>query len=816
MTNFLLDVRHGARMLASHWGFTLVAVLTLALGLASTTTVFSWVDGILEHPFPGVEAGDRLVAMEAVTAGAPSGATRFSYLDYRMYRDHLKLVSGLAAHRDEVFSTGGIGDAQPVWGEAVSVNYFEVLGVKPALGRFFSAQECGDVPGACPVVVVSYPFWRDRLEGKPSAIGSTLRVNRRELTVVGVTPPEFRGTVAGLRYDLWTPLTMSAELGMGAGTLNDRGNRSLYILARLAPGAERAQSRDEAARLAATLAAAYPSTNRNVSATIVPVGEMRSGAAALLRAPLGLLLAISIVVLLIVCANVANLLLARSVARTREMSLRMALGASRSRMAQQLIAETLPLALAGVLIGLPLAFWLSDLLPLLVPRIGVPLAVEFSLNRRVLAFTMLAGIGAALLSSLGVVLRSWRVELNEALNEGGRSGTRGRSSHRLQGLLVVSQVALASLSLVCAGLFLRSFENARRMDPFDPDNVLLARFYVSASRYSPAQMHQFFERLQTRMKASPGVINASYGDYAPLGSNAGPYTTIEVEGYTPAPGDRMMISENLTAPGYLETLGIPLLEGRDFNAQDTPDRAKVLIVNEAFARQYYGGASPLGRRVKAWGQWRTIVGLARDSKHFHPTEPDRPYFYSPIAYSTNTSISAYFLVRTAADPRLIIPLLRREAGELDPDSLAIQPMPLREWTGVTLLPQKVAASLMAALGIIALLLAAVGLYSAMAYLVTQRTQEFGIRMALGASMRHVLGDVLRQSLVLAAAGLALGLLGSLLVTRVVSHMLIGVSAIDPLTYAIVAGFLTLVALVACAIPAFRASHVDPMVAMRES
>jgi predicted permease len=816
MRTLTLDVRYGLRLLASNPGFTLVAVLTLALGIASTTTVFSWVDGILLHPFPGIAIGDRLAALERVTAGAPTGASSFSYPDYRDFRDHLKLVSGLAAHGDEVFSLGTAADGQPAWGEAVSSNYFEVLGVRPALGRVFTARECGDTPGACPVVVVSHQFWRDRLGGQPGAVGQSLRVNRRELTVIGVAPPEFRGTIVGLRYDLWTPLTMSAELGLGAGTLKDRGNRGLDVLACLAPGVTLGQARTEAAALAERLAAIYPRTNQGIGATVVSVGQMRRGAAALLRAPLRILLAVSLVVLLIVCANVANLLLARTISRGRELSLRMALGASRTRLARQLTTETLLLAGAGALAGLPMAFWIGDLLPLLVPRIGVPVAVAFELNPRVLGFTVLACVTAALLSSVAPALWSLGSDVNEALKEGGRGGAQGRQSHRARGLLVVSEVALACLALVGAGLFLRSFENARRIHPgFDRDRVLLARFHMSGSRYSAPQMHQFFQRLQERMRSAPGVAGASYGDYAPLGSNSGPYATVQVEGYTPAIDDKMMVSENLVAPGYLATLRIPLLEGRDFTAQDTPDRPPVLIVSQAFARKYYAGASPLGRRVLAWGKWRTIVGMARDSKHFHPTEPDRPYFYSPLIYSGNSSTSIYFLVRTAGDPLAAVPMLRREAAELDPESVAMQPMPLKEWTEVTLFPQKVAACLLGALSGLALLLAAVGLYSVMAYAVTQRTHEFGIRMALGAPLRNVLGDVLRQGLGLTAAGLLVGLLAATVLTRLVKGMLVNVSAVDPLTYAAAACFLALVAVVACAVPARRAATVDPMVALRQ-
>ncbi|MBL8233932.1 MAG: ABC transporter permease [Bryobacterales bacterium] len=816
MHTLVSDFRHGVRLLAKHPGFTLVAVSTLAIGIASTTTVFSWIDTILLRPFPAVPAADGLAALELVTAGAPSGATRLAYREYQDFRDHMKTTAGMAARQEQVFSAGYVADGKPVWGEAVSSNYFDVLGVRPWIGNAFSTQQCGDSAGTCPVVVVSYSFWRDRLGGQPASLGKTLRVNRRELTVIGVTPPDFRGTVTGLRSDLWVPLTMSAELGLGAKTLTDRGVRGLDVLLRLPPRVAIAECRAEAEATARQLAVMYPTTNRNVSATVVSVGEMRSGAAALLRLPLRILMAVSLLVLLIVCANLANLLLARSVSRMRELSLRLALGAGRWRLAGMLIGETLPLAVAGLSAGLPLAFWMADLLPALVPQIGVPLAVEVTPDSRILAFSASAALVVVLLSTLAPLLLSLRADVNTTLKEGGRGMLQGRQSFRTQSLLVMSQVALASVSLVTAVLFLQSFRNARGIHPgFDRDNVLLARFYVSASRYSPEQMHQFFRNLSDRVTSAPGVLSAGYGDYAPLGSNAGPYTTVQVEGYTPQKEDLMMVSENLIAPGYLDTLGIPLVEGRGFNDRDTPDRPPVLIVSQAFARKFYGAASPLGRRVFAWGKWRTIVGMARDSKHFDPAESAVPYFYSPMIYSRNSSANVYFVVRTTGDPQTAIPILRREAMALDPDAMAMQPMPLKEWTDVTLLPQKLAARLMSALGLIALLLAAAGLYATMAYAVAQRTREIGIRMALGASMRAVLNRVLGQGLRGTVIGLAVGLLGAAAAARFIQSMLVQVSAWDPLAFGATAGFLALVALAACAAPAWKAARIDPLHALRE-
>ncbi len=399
MWTFRQDLRFGARLFESSPGFTAVAVATLALGIAANTTVFSWVDGLLLHPYPGASDGDRLAVMEMVTVGAPNGANQTSYLDYRDYRDNLKSLSGLVLHREDVFSLGNASNAQPIWGELVSGNYFAVLGVTPGLGRTFNPEENGDRLGAYPVVVISHRLWRTRFHGDVNAIGKVLRVNRHDLTVVGVAPKEFRGTMPGLVFDLWVPVTMGVELGMlDVSTFQHRGHRNLYAIARLKPGVPIEEARAEAGTFSRSLASAFPKTNRRVSATILHVWEFHSAAPDLLLRPLRILMAISVLVLLIVCANVANLLLACSVSRKKELGIRVALGAGAGRLCRQLLTETLLLALGGVVVGVPLAFWMGDLLPSLVPKIGISVAVGFQVNGRVLGFTLLTCVVATLFS----------------------------------------------------------------------------------------------------------------------------------------------------------------------------------------------------------------------------------------------------------------------------------------------------------------------------------------------------------------------------------------------------------------------------------
>jgi len=816
MATLYQDVRFGVRLLAGSPGFTGVAVFTLALGIAANTTVFSWMEGVLLRPYPGSSDSGRLAVMETTDTDAPNGGLQLSLLDYRDYRQNLTSLSGLALHREDVFSLSDVTGARAVWGELVSGNYFDVLGVRPVLGRTFTAEEDADKPGAFPVAVISHSLWRSYFHGDPKIIGKTAHVNRRTLTVVGVAPPEFRGTMPGLVFHIWVPLTMGKELSvLDQSAYTNRGNRCFYGLVRLQPGVPIERARAEAAGYAHDLDLAWPKTNQKVSATILPPWEFHSAAPDLLLKPLRSLMGVALVVLLIVCANTANLLLARSLTRRKELSIRLALGAGGGRLTRQLITETALLAVAGTVAGMLLAPWMADMLPTLVPKVGVEVAVGFQLSGRVLAFTILICVVTVLISSIAPVLFWRRSNVHEALKAGGRSGKQGRQSHRLQGLLVSSEVALATLALIGAGLFIRSFQNAQNLYPgFDRKNVVMLRFYPAVTGASTAYLQEFCRRLRERLRSTPGVIDAVYSDYAPLGSSGGPWRTLIVEGYTPPPGTMVNVNRYLVAPGYFHLLKIPLLEGRDFQASDTYQTAPVMIVNQTFAARYFGGANPVGRRVRWRSKWGTVVGMAQDSKYFNVAEAPRPHFFAPFEQEAGSDQQFYFFVKTAGDPARMMARLRREVLAVDPTAAAFDVMPLTEWTDVTMLPQKVAASLMSGMGLIALVLAALGLYSVMAYAVAQRIPEIGIRMALGAQPHNVLAGVLRHGAALTIPGLVAGIFGALALTRLVMGMLVNVSAADPLTFAGAAVFLTMVALLAAWLPARRAVRVDPMVALR--
>lgn len=813
MHTFIQDLRYGFRVLRGSPGFTFVAVLTLALGIAVNTTVFSWIDTVLLRDLPGTTGGDRLVAIEEIEPKLEGH--NISYPDYRDYCDNLKLLSGIAlSDNPKPFSIGEGERAQRAWGELVTGNYFDVLGVKPFLGRLFLPEERDEKIGAHPVAVISHRLWRSRFGANPAIVGKTIRVNRHELTIVGVAPPGFGGISRGLVFDIWVPMTMGQPLNVGR-YLNARGSHPFQAIARLRDGATVEAARAEIVALASRLAAQYPATNYGISATVVPEVEAHAGAQSLLRAPLKLLMAMCGVVLLIACVNVANLLLARSASRQKELSIRLALGAGRHRIARQMLTESLVLASLGAFAGIPLAMWMGPTLGYLAPNmIGLPISVDVPLSGMALFFTVLISAAAAVLSGISPAIHAIRADMNEALKEGGRSGSSSAASHRMRSVFVVSEVALALVTLVGAGLFISSFRSARTTNPgFNASNVLISQFQLSGAGYDPLQRDQFCTRLRERLLSAPGIVSVSYADVIPLGFGLGPGVGFQIDGYMPARGEDMSAGRTLVAPGYFNTLRIPMLSGRDFTTLDNPDTEPSVIVNQAFARRYFNGADPVGRKMKAWGKTVTIIGLVKDSKYYYLNEPRRPYVYG-LMRNSFVPTQVTFYVRTAADPADALVTLRREAAAIDPNVGAFDAMPLDEYIAGPLFPHRIAASFVTALAIVSLILAAVGLYSVMAYAVSERTHEIGIRMALGAQPRAVLGMVIRKGALLTAAGLLAGVAVALTASRLVASMLVGVSPTDPVVFGGAAAFLGSVAFLSSYLPARRATRVNPMNALR--
>jgi len=826
MSSLLQDLRHTLRMMFRYRAFTTLTVFTLAVGIGANTTVFSWVDAMLLRPLSGVASPDRLAAVETLT---PNGAfVPNSYPDYRDFRDHLNLVSGIAVTHPAAFSVGQQDHAERVWGELVSGNFFSVLGTRATIGRVFAPQEYGDKPGAFPLVVISDRFWRSHFNADPSIVGKTVRVNQHELTVVGVADPAFHGSFAGEAFDLWVPYMLQPELnGVDEWMLRDRANRNMFGIARLKPGVTLEQARGELASLATRMAVADADTNQGLSATMLPLANSHFGPQSLLLAPLSILMGVCGVLLLIVCANVANLLLARATMRQKEFSTRLALGAGRARLARQVVTEILLLSIAATVCGMVVTLWMSHILVDLLPPARLSLALDLHLNPRVFAFSALLCLVTTFAASLFPALQAGRTNLNENLNEAGRSAVGGVRSHRLRSSLVVAEVSLALVALIGAALFVRGFAATRQIDPgFHPDHVLLSQFYLASNGYSLEQRKEFTRRLGEKLQSAPGITDVAWSDFVPLGFDAGSWEHLEVRGYNPSRDENMKIYRNIISPDYLRLLGIPMLEGRNFTAHDDEKSPLVMIVNQAFVDHFFAGRSPIGRQIHGWGEWITVVGVVANSKYHYLSEAPLPYFYVPFRQMYRADLDLAFFVRTQGNPETALSLVRQKAREIDPAVTVFDAAPLSEYMGASLYPQKVAASLLSVLGVLSVVLAAVGLYSVMAYSVAQRTHEIGIRMALGARPADVLRLVVRQGFSLVLAGLAVGLCLSLAVSRSIAAMsifgssmdtptkLLGVSATDPLTYAGAILLLLAVAFFATWIPARRAAAVEPMTALR--
>jgi predicted permease len=818
MPTVMKDIKFGLRILRRSPWFTAVAVLMLGLGIAVNTTVFSWIDSVLLHPFPGVGDPRELALIETVTPGGEY-LVGTSYLDYRDYRDNLQLVSGVALGRFTPLSVGADGRTARAWAELVSANYFDLLEVKPLLGRTFRPEEGREQEGGAPVAVISYGMWHTRFGGDPKVLGKIIHLNRRELTIIGVAPQGFHGTLAGVVFDVWMPVTMATAMGTGDGTLHYRGTRDeTSTIVRLKPGVTIEQARAEVAALGRRLAATYPATNRGVDLTVTPLWQGHLGAQGMLLQPLRILMALSLLLLLIVCANVANLLLARAVSRQREFGIRLAMGAGRSRLATQLLIETLVLAAGGAVVGVTLVLWMGQSLLFLVPIADIPLDLGGGLNLPTLGFTLLIAVVATLLSGTVPALLTARSGLSETLKEGGRSGGSSSGSHRLRGLLVVFEMALAMVALIGAGLFYRSFQNASGIQPgFDRTNISVSQFYLSYAGYSAVEQRDFCRTLRERLEAKAGVVGVTYSDVVPMstvsGAGSTPLHQLDVEGYVPAPNEQMMIHRAMVPPGYFNLLGIRILEGRDFTERDSAEAPMVIIVNETFANRFFNGRDPIGRKVSVEGRQATVVGLVKDSKYHTPIEGPTPFFYIAFRQRFAPGLNFAVFIKTAGDPLRMTPVLRREALALNQDAVFSTRL-LADATSGSLYAQHVAASLLGVVGGISLLLAAIGLYSVMSYAVSQRTQEMGIRMALGAQPGQVLGLVLREGLRLMVPGLVAGSAMALAAARIVGGMLVDVSASDPLTFASAAAFLGLVATLASYLPALRAALVEPMVALR--
>ena len=805
------DLRLALRRLRLAPGFSALAIGMLALGIGATTTAFALINAVFLRPPAHVRAPGRVVAVYTSDFSGPRYGNT-SYPDLEDFRAAGAGLLALAGYTFRPLSTSTGAESFRTAGELVTPNYFDVLGVEPAAGRFFGPAE---EPVAA---IISYGLWQRRFAGAADAVGSPLGVGGRTFTIIGVAPRGFSGSTRGLGSDVWLPLGAAQVLEPGRDPMANRGSRGLFVLGRLLPGATPAAAEARLAAVARRLHAAHPEQWTDVTGaarvvTVLPERDARifPSIQGPVRGFLGVLMGVAALVLLVCCANLANLLLARGTSRRREMAVRLALGGLRARLVRQQLVEGSVLALIGGALGVGLAAWSTALLGRLQPPIPVPVALDLGVDARVLLFSLVATMAVTLVSGLVPALRATRTEAGSGLRlEASRSGVAGRGVG-LRDVLVVLQVAVSLVVLAAAGLFLGSLRRATRIDPgFTTRGVALAPLDLGAQGYDETRGRRFYQELLGQVRALPGVEAASLAHLVPLGFGR-MRRGLEVEGYAPAPGEEMEFGVNTVSDDYFETLSLPLVRGRAFEGRDRAGAQPVAIVNETFARRFWPGADPIGRRIVVGDQVRTVVGVARDAKYVSLGEAPQPHYYLPWAQAYEPDM--VLQVRTASDPRGLLPLLAAEARALDPD-LPVQPITIDEHLSYALLPQRLGALVLGVFGGIATLLAALGLYGVVSYLVSQRTAEIGIRMALGATGSDIRRLLVRRGLGLTGVGLALGLLGAVGTGALVSGFLFGVNPVEPVILAAAALLFGGVALLASWVPAQRAARLDPLRALR--
>ena len=807
MEALLQDLGYAVRSLRRSPGFMLVATLTLAVGIAAPTVVFSLINALLLRPLP-VPAPERLVTLEEVRQGPTvrvMGQAAYPFERYLDLREQAGAsFSGLAAQRYRDVSIRADGSAGIVNGVVVSANYFDVLGIRPGAGRFFPAD--AERLGAEPVAVISHALWQERFGGDPSVVGRTVHLDSQPVRVIGVAPADFTGTMVGITASVWVPVNALGQRAAGEQVLD--GTEWVGVFGRLRPGVSVEQARAQMEVLVRRLPA-DTIQSRFQGVRIEAISRVPSG----LRAPAigftAMLLVTAALVLLIASSNVAGMLLARAVTRQREMAIRLAIGAGRGRLVGQLLTESLVLFLLAGGAGLLLTVALTRLISSYDPPTPMQIHLDLGVDGRVMAFTLAVALLTGVAAGLTPALRGTRTDLVEGLKSGDAAKATGRT--RLRSAFVVGQLAMSLLLLVIAGLFGRTLRSALAMDPgFDAEGIVVAGVALSAHGYDEARADAAYRQLTERLAASDEVQSVSLARIAPLG---GDVLGGEIE---KAAGDgastRTEADFNLVDPSYFSTMRLAVRAGREFTASDRAGAPPVAIVNETLARRFWPGESPLGKRFLAGGQEREVVGVTGDGKYGSYRDEEVAFYYLPLAQNPSADLTVHVRARGETAPAL--EAIRREMAAIDANVALQQAMPLKAMLDFMLYPQRMAAALIGVFGLIGLLLAGTGIYGILAYHVSQRTREIGIRMALGASATGVLRLVVAQGLTLTGVGIAAGLLVAFAATRLLSSMLYGVSATDPLTFIGVPLLLAAVAALASYLPARRAVRVDPMVALR--
>lgn len=797
------DLLFGLRMLRKQPGFTCIAIITLALGIGANTAIFSVVNAVLLKSLPYRDADRLMMVYEKKEGNFFNGV---SYDDFKDFRDRNQSFAQVAAVSPQWNLTlTGFAEAQQIQGLYISSTLLPMLGVVPVQGRVFRPEE--DQPNSERTVMISHGFWQRRMGSNPNAVGTSITLDGQLYTVIGVMPAKFRVLDDA---ELWLPLALNNF------TTRGRNVRFLSMVAQLKPGVTMAQAQAEASSIAANLEKQYPASNTGYRAELVPMHEHLTGKA---RTLLLVLLGAVGLVLLIACANVANLLLARATTRHRELAIRTALGASRWQVIRQLLTESVLLFIAGGLSGTLLAWWSLELLLSLSPA-DIPRRDEIGLDLNVLGFTLGLSLLTGIVFGLIPARQASRPNLHDALQEGGRTGGATVGTKRFRNALVVAEIALAIVLLVGSGLLIRSFVKLLDVKPgFATENIVTFSVGLPNTSYGDAQRRAaFYQQLETRLKALPGVVAVGATTRLPLMDATRNITSfMTIEGRPETEQNQIEVDFRRATPSYFAAFGIPQLQGRLFEDQDVSNRNSVVVVNDTLAKRYWPNEDPIGKRVRLGGgtannSWSTVIGVVGSVRHLGLNAEPRPEVY--YHYLTSPPFGPVVVVRTAAAPDSLFTAIRNEVSAIDNNAVVAQLTTMPQLIQRSVAPQRFNMLLFGLFAGVALLLAMVGIYGVMAYSVTQRTQEIGIRMALGAQKRDVLQLILKQGMWLALAGVGIGLVTSLALTRWMKTLLFGVSATDPLTYVVIAALLSSVGLLACWIPARRATKVDPMVALR--
>ena len=800
MSTFLSDIRYALRSLAKTPGVTLIAILTLGLGIGATTTVFSCVNALFLRPFPYADSY-RLAAIRSDNPSRGWVGGSVSYPNFVDWQAQARSFTGLAAHGGQSFNMSGGDEPERLEGEAITWNMFGLLGLKPAMGRDFVPDDGRE--GAAPVTILSAGLWERRFGADSAILGRAINLNGVPYTVVGILGPPIQFPDDA---KLWVPIARSPT--------ERRGMNSLNVIGRLADGVSFAAADAEIKGIAARLEQQYPEENAEWTASVVP---LRTEEANDYKTVLQVMMGAVGFVLLIACANVANLQLSRAAARHREMAIRAALGAGRMRIVRQLLTESILLSLAGAAFGIVIALWGLDLIVAAVPS-DKPFWMVFTIDGRVLAFTAAVAVGTGVLFGLAPIWQAGRVDVHASLKEGSRGSGTGGARQRLRHSLVVAEVALSMVLLVGAALMIRTFLQLQRVDPgFDRRNVLASWVVMAGPRYDAMLSRAaFLDQVLPRLRALPGVTAAAASQAPPL-SQSSSSSSFTIEGWSTRPGERLEGNWQSVTAGYVTFLGIPMLGGRDISAQDVRDSSLVAVINKTMAEHYWAGQDAVGKRFRFGSDepdspWFTVIGVAGDVRHEKLGAPPEDQFYIP--YTQAAYRGMMLMVRTSGEPAALAAAMRREVAAVDPQLPLFEQKTMEAMFRFSMWEQRLYGAMFGSFAAVALLLAAVGLYGVMAYMVTLRTHEIGIRMALGAQRRDMLRMVVRRGITLAALGVSIGLVGSFAVTGVLRGFLYGVSATDPLSFIGIPLVLSLVAFLASWIPARRATRVDPMLALR--